>query len=207
MSDKKIILFGYSGHGFVVADTALDNQLNIIGYTDKFVSKFNPFNLDYLGNESASEFTGWSEDVDFLIGIGDNMIRERLFNLVFSKNKKVCTLIHPSSSISKLSEVGIGVFISRNVVINTLARIGNNVLLNTGCIIEHGCLIGDSVHIAPGVVLAGDVEIGERSFIGANTFIKQGVKIGKNVIVGAGSVVLENIPEGKKVVGNPSRFI
>jgi sugar O-acyltransferase (sialic acid O-acetyltransferase NeuD family) len=207
VSDRKIILLGYSGHGIVVADTALDNQLDIVGYTEKSASSFNPFHLDYLGHESDSEFIGWAEDVDFLIGIGDNSIRERIFKLVLSKEKIVRTLIHASSSISKFSELGIGVFINRNVVINAFARIGNNVLLNTGCIIEHECLIGDSVHIAPGAVLAGNVEIGERTFIGANAVIKHGIKIGKNVVVGAGSVVLENIPEGKRIVGNPSRFI
>ena len=207
MLGKKIILLGYSGHGFVVADTAFDNQLDIIGYTEKLVSCFNPFQLDYLGHESDPEFTGWDADVDFLIGIGDNSIRERIFKFVLTKQKKVLTLIHPSSSISKFSELGFGVFINRNVVVNAFARIGNNVLLNSGCIVEHECLIGDSVHIAPGAELAGNVEIGERTFIGANSIIKQGVKIGNDVVVGAGSVVLKNIPSGKRIVGNPTRFI
>jgi len=205
--DKKIILIGYSGHGFVVADTALENQLNIIGYTERAISSSNPFHLDYLGNESDSDFLGWGMEVDFLIGLGDNSLREKIFKLVSSRGKKVCTLIHASSSISSFSEIGIGVFVNRNVSINAFAKIGNNVLLNTGCIIEHECIIGDSVHIAPGAVLAGNVEVGDRTFIGANSVIKQGVKIGKDVTVGAGSVVLENIPSGKRLVGNPTRFI
>jgi sugar O-acyltransferase (sialic acid O-acetyltransferase NeuD family) len=205
--DKKIILIGYSGHGFVVADTALENQLNIIGYTERTISSSNPFHLDYLGDESDSDFLGWTMEAGFLIGVGDNSIREKIFKLVSSKGKNVYTLIHPSSSLSRFSELGTGVFVNRNVSINAFAKIGNNVLLNTGCIIEHECLIGDSAHIAPGAVLAGNVEIGERTFIGANSVIKQGVKIGKDVLVGAGSVVLNNIPTGKRWVGNPGRFI
>jgi acetyltransferase EpsM len=43
--DKNIILIGYSGHGFVVADAALENQLYIIRYTDTARSSSNPFHL------------------------------------------------------------------------------------------------------------------------------------------------------------------
>jgi sugar O-acyltransferase (sialic acid O-acetyltransferase NeuD family) len=204
---KKVILIGYSGHSFVLLDTALEKQLTIIGYAERALSSYNPFHLDYLGNESDSDFKGWTMDADFLIGVGDNSIREKIFKMVSLKGKNVLTLIHPSSSISKFSKLGEGVFVNRNVSINAFACIGNNVLLNTGCIIEHECVIEDSVHIAPCAILAGNVEIGERSFIGANSVIKQGVKIGKDVIVGAGSVVLNNIPSGKKCVGNPGRFI
>jgi acetyltransferase EpsM len=205
--DKQIILIGYSGHGFVVADTALENNLTIIGYTEKAISSSNPFHLKYLGNESDADFVGWSIEVDFLIGVGDNSIREKIFKLVLSKGKKVHTLIHESSSVSEFSQLGIGVFVNRNVSINAFAKIGNNVLLNTGCIIEHECVVEDSTHIAPGAILSGNVEIGERTFIGANSIIKQGVKIGNDVVIGAGSVVLKNIPSGKRLVGNPTRFI
>ena len=207
MLDKKIILVGYSGHGLVVADTAFENNLKLIGYTEKSIIEVNPFMLEYLGNESNQEFKGWDLDVGFLLGIGDNLIREKLFIQILNKGKKVISLINSTSTISSFATIGDGVFVNRNVSINAFSHIGNNVLLNTGCIIEHECLIGDSAHIAPGAVLAGNVEIGERTFIGANSVIKQGVKIGKDVVVGAGSVVLNNIPSEKKWVGNPGRFI
>ncbi len=207
MSDKKIILVGYSGHGLVVADTAFENNLNVIGYTEKSINEINPFKLEYLGDESSSDFKGWDLDVAFILGIGDNILREKIYNHVLSNGKKIISLINSMSSISSFAEIGDAVFINRNVSINAFAKIGSNVILNTGCIIEHECMIGDSVHIAPGAVLAGNVKVGSGSFIGANSVIKQGVEIGKNVIVGAGTVVLNNIYDGNKIVGNPSRFI
>ncbi len=207
MSDKKIILVGYSGHGLVVADTAFENNLNVIGYTEKSINEINPFKIEYLGDESSSDFKGWDLDVAFILGIGDNILREKIYNHVLSNGKKIISLINSMSSISSFAEIGDAVFINRNVSINAFAKIGSNVILNTGCIIEHECMIGDSVHIAPGAVLAGNVKVGSGSFIGANSVIKQGVEIGKNVIVGAGTVVLNNIYDGNKIVGNPSRFI
>lgn len=207
MLDRNIILVGYSGHGLVVADAALENNFKIIGYSEKSLNYSNPYKLEYFGDESSPDFKGWDLDVEFLLGIGDNRIREKIYKLIVLKGKKVVSLSHSSSSISKYAIIGEGVFINRNVTINAFANIGNNVILNTGCIIEHECEIHDNIHIAPGVVLAGNVKIGERSFIGANSVIKQGVKIGKDVLIGAGTVVLKDIPSGKRLVGNPSRFI
>ena len=190
MSDRKIILVGYSGHGLVVADTAFENKLNVIGYTEKSLNNANHYKLDYLGYESSPNFDLWNLDVDCILGIGDNLLREKIFNLIIEKGKKVISLINSTASISSFAKIGEGVFI-----------------LNTGCIIEHECDINDNVHVAPGAVLAGNVKVGRGTFIGANAIVKQGVVIGKNVIVGAGTVVLNDIPNGKKIVGNPNRFI
>lgn len=207
MSDKKIILVGYSGHGLVLADTAFENGLNVIGYTDKIFKEFNPFGLKYLGDESSLDLNEWDLDFAFLLGVGDNVLREKIYNYMSENGKEIISLIHSSASISKFSSIGGGVFINKNVSINAFANIGKNVLLNTGCIIEHDCILGDSVHVGPSAVLAGGVKIGNRTFIGANSIIRQGVKIGEDVLVGAGSVILEDIPSGKKIVGNPGRYI
>lgn len=205
--DKKIILIGYSGHAYVVADIAIENQYDIIGYTEKSRVQNNPFNLIYAGYEGEIDFFEKNKKIGFIIGIGDNLIREKIYNLITSKNAEITTLISSTASISQSAKINSGTFVNRNVSINALAKIGKNVILNTACVIEHECEISDSVHIAPGVVLAGNVFVGERSFIGANSVVKQGVKIGKDVIVGAGSVVISDVPDGKKIVGNPIRFI
>lgn len=205
--DKKVILIGYSGHAYVVADIAIENQYNIIGYTEKSRVVNNPFNLNYAGYEREIDFFEKNKKIGFIIGIGDNLIREKIYNLITSKNGEVNTLISNTASISHYAKIESGTFINRNVTINALAKIGKNVILNTACVIDHECEISDSVHIGPGAVLAGNVLVGERTFIGANSVIKQGVQIGKDVIVGAGTVVLCDIPDGKKIVGNPSRFI
>ncbi len=207
MLENKIVIIGYSGHGYVVADVAIENNLNLVGYAEKSVLQQNPFNLNYLGNENENDFFKKNKDSKFLIGIGDNHIRESIFQLILANDFEIMTLISQSASISKYATIGRGTFVNRNVSINALVNIGNNVILNTACVIEHDCKISNNVHIAPGAVLAGNVIVGERSFIGANSVIKQGVRVGKDVIVGAGSVVLSDIPDGKKLVGNPHRFI
>lgn len=207
MSANKSILIGYSGHGYVVAETALEIGIDLIGYSDTTILEKNPFNLEYLGFEKNENFIGWELEASFIIGIGDNAIRQKIANEVVTKNKELLTVISKFASVSKTIKIGHGTFINRNAAVNAFAVIGNNVILNTGCIIEHECVLDDAVHIAPGAVLAGNVTVGERSFIGANAVVKQGVTIGKDVIVGAGTVIIHDVPDGSKIVGNPGKYI
>ncbi|MFV8346778.1 acetyltransferase [Flavobacterium sp. ZB4P13] len=207
MLDRKIILIGYSGHAFVVAETALENSFDVIGYSDKEKSDLDPYNLPYLGFEKKDDFIGWQNEVSFVLGIGDNTLRQNIAHLIESKGKTIETIIHKTANVSKSAVIGNGSFINKNVAVNALAIVGKNVILNTGCIIEHECVLGDAVHIAPGAVLAGNVSIGERTFVGANAVIKQGIIVGKDVVIGAGTVVISNIPDDKTVVGNPGRII
>ena len=207
MLDKEIILVGYSGHGYVVAEAAMSCNMNIKYYSDLNKLNNNPYKLEYLGFEKSPSFKGWKEKYSFALGLGDNKLRIETYNFIQNKGFEIINIIHESASVSKDVCIGAGNFISRNASVNALAVIKNCCIINTGSIIEHECLINNGVHIAPGAILAGNVEVGNGSFIGANSVIKQGVTIGKDVIVGAGTVVLKDIPDGKKIVGNPSREI
>lgn len=207
MSDKKIILAGYSGHGFVVAEAALIAKLPLQYYAEIKPLAFNPFDLEYSGFENDEFFEGWKDGLDFILGIGDNTIRLKVANLIKAKNRNILNVRHPTASLSNKLILGEGNFISRNVSINPLVSIGNYCILNTGCIIEHECVLGNGIHIAPGAVLAGNVTIGNGSFIGANAVIKEGICIGENVIIGAGAIVLKDVLDNKKLVGNPAKEI
>jgi len=203
----KPVIIGYSGHGFVVLDAAEKAGLNVQAYTEKEEQTYNPFNLKYFGFEGDENFDGWNKDHEFILGIGDNRIREKVTELVASKKGKLISVIHPSAKISSYTKIGNGTFVAAGAMINPLVKIGKSVIINTGAIIEHECQIGNSAHIAPGAVLAGNVKVGIRSFIGANAVIKEGVIIGDDVIIGAGTVVLKDVANNKKLVGNPAREI
>jgi sugar O-acyltransferase (sialic acid O-acetyltransferase NeuD family) len=205
--DKEVILVGYSGHGYVVAEASILSNLNLKYYAEIKKQQNNPYKLEYIGFEKDILFKGWDNRYSFVLGIGENKIRNEIFNLIKSKGLEIKNVIHNSAYISANINIGEGNFIARNVSINPLVQIENCCIINTGSVIEHECIIKTGAHIAPGAVLAGNVTIGNNSFVGANSVIKEGVKIGDNVIIGAGSVVIKNIEDEKKVVGNPSREI
>ena len=207
MLDNKTVIIGYSGHAYVVAESFISNGNTLNFYTDLKETLVNPFNLSYLGFESDANFKGWEMTLNYILGIGDNNIREKVGNLILSKSKKLLNVIDSNATISKSVNIGLGVFASKGVLVNAFAKIGNFTILNTGCIIEHECEIGIAAHIAPGVVLAGNVKVGNRSFIGANSVIKQGIEIGDDVIIGAGSVIIKDVKSNSKLVGNPGRLL
>ena len=207
MLDNKIGLVGYSGHGLVVAESAMSSQMNLQFYTEMKEMTVNPFDLSYLGFESDDSFSHWEKSYDYILGIGSNAIRKKVAQLILSKNKRLLNVIDSSANISEEITIGQGNFVAKNATVNILAQIGDYCILNTGCIVEHECCISNGVHIAPGAVLLGNVSVGEQSFIGANAVVKENVTIGCNVTIGAGTVILNDIPDNSKIVGNPGRAI
>jgi len=205
--DNKNVIIGYSGHAYVVAESFISKGNILSYYTDLKEASNNPFNLSYLGFESSPNFKGWGIPLNYILGIGDNNLREKAANLILNKSFQLGNVIDSNALISKSANIGLGVFASKGVLVNAFAKIGNFTILNTGCIIEHECEIGIAAHIAPGVVLAGNVKVGNRSFIGANSVIKQGIEIGDDVIIGAGSVIIKDVKSNSKLVGNPGRLL
>jgi len=205
--DNKNVIIGYSGHAYVVAESFISKGNILSYYTDLKEASNNPFNLSYLGFEFSANFKGWETPLNYILGIGDNNLREKAANLILNKSFQIENVIDSNALIAKSANIGLGVFASKGVLVNAFAKIGNFTILNTGCIIEHECEIGIAAHIAPGAILAGNVKVGNRSFIGANSIIKQGIEIGDDVIIGAGSVIIENVKSNTKLVGNPGRII
>lgn len=201
-----VAIIGYSGHAYVVIETAKKGGITISGYCEVSEREINPYNLHYLGNETSETFN-WSSDLKYFIGIGDNVVRNRIAEHVQNRGGEFVKIIHPSAWISPTAKISNGTFVSASVSVNAMTHIGDQCILNTGCIIEHEGIIGHTVHIGPGAVLAGNVRVGNNTFVGANAVIKQGVTIGENVIIGAGSVVIRDVVDGEIIAGNPAKRI
>ncbi len=62
MLDNDVILIGYSGHAFVIAEVAIENGISIAGYSDISAAVSNPFKFEYLGFEKDQSFIGWKKN-------------------------------------------------------------------------------------------------------------------------------------------------
>lgn len=203
----ELTVLGFSGHSYVCISIAQQLGWSIKGYLNPTEVNDTPLpNIQYLGSENDENCVNELKGENTIIGIGDNIIRQKLFDRL-NGTLKFPVLIHPSSIVDPSVKIESGTLVFAGAILNTFANVGKCAIINTGAIIEHECEINDFTHIAPGALLCGNVKVGKRTFVGAGSVIKQGITIGDDVTIGAGSVIIKDIPSGSKVVGNPGRFI
>ncbi len=204
---KKLLLVGGGGHCHSIIDSLLLlKAYDEIGIIDSTEEEY--LGISFLGTDDdipRLKREGWNEAFISVGSIGNTATRRRLYEMIIEFGLAIPTIIDPTSTIAKGSNIAKGTFIGKNVVVNSGTRIGEGCIINTGAIIEHDCMINDFSHISPGVVLCGQVMIGKDSHIGAGTVVRQQITVGDNVLIGAGSVVVKNIKDNVKAFGNPCR--
>jgi sugar O-acyltransferase (sialic acid O-acetyltransferase NeuD family) len=207
----KVIIVGAGGHAQVIADALMERikageDIKIIGFLDDDISKKG---TKVLGIEVKGMFDDHKtlEFDHIVIGVGNNKIREKIFNQFQLLNYKFLTVIHPRSIIAEDVNIGEGTVVSAGAVINTGSTIGKNSIINTGATVDHHAIIGSHVHIAPGVHMGGTVHVGDGAFIGIGATVIQNVSIGDWSVIGAGSTLLSNIPPNVTAVGTPAKAI
>lgn len=204
---KRLALFGFGGHGKVVADAALESGWDAIRFYDDAPIKPNLAQNWEFGGTLQSLIEQQSELSGFLVSIGTNTTRLTKIEALKSTALPLVSVIHPESVVSRHVHVGKGNVVFAGAVVNIHTRLGKGVIINTGATVDHDCHLDDGVHISPGVHLAGNVQVGKRSWIGIGAVVIQGVVIGDDCIIGAGSVVLNDVESGITVVGVPAKPI
>jgi UDP-perosamine 4-acetyltransferase len=204
---QSIVIFGGGGHASVLASTLRLLGYSILGFTDPSPEMSSLSDIAYLGDDQVLD--DFSEDeIQCVVGLGstrDTSRRADLFTLYRRTGFSFPAIIHPSASVAREAELGIGAQIMAGAVVQTGAVVGDNVIVNTSASIDHDCHIGKHVHVAPGATLSGNVTVEERTHIGAGAVVIQDVHIGRKAIVGAGAVVVKDVPPNTVVMGVPAR--
>ena len=204
---KRLAIFGASGHGKVVADIAVSCGLqNIDFYDDAWPETIKNGSWNVVGN-TTSLLSNLDDYSSVIVALGHCAIRWEKHCIIRQRGAELATLIHPTAIISPSAQIGAGTVIMPRAVINAGATIGEACIVNTGAIIEHDCKIEYGVHIAPGATLSGNVQIGLLSWFGVGATARQGTIIGSNVTVGAGAVVISKIADNLTVIGCPAKSI
>lgn len=193
-----MLLYGYGGHGKVIADCLGDAGIKITGVFDDNPGIEVPY--PFLGKYSPR----LHQDIPMILAIGDNRTRRQLAEMV---SHRAGTVIHASAQVSRQAKIAAGSMVLHRAVLQTMVEVGRHCIINSGAIIEHESRIEDYVHIAPGAILCGNVAVGEGSLVGAGAVILPGVKVGKSCVIGAGSVVAGAVPDGQRWAGNPARLL
>jgi len=207
LESRKVYLFGYSGHSYVLIESFINAGYTVAGYFDYQEVACNPYQIPYLGSEDHVDVKSIVKNDFVFPSIGDNIIRAKLVSFFERQNLNQCVLIDPSANVSPTARILESTYIGKNAVINAKSYIGKGVIVNTSAIIEHECSINDFCHIAPSSVLCGNVSLGEFTFVGANSTVKNNISISACVILGAGSVVVKPVNSNGVWIGNPLKKI
>ncbi|AOZ05350.1 acetyltransferase [Cupriavidus malaysiensis] len=201
---RKLALLGASGHGKVVADSALAAGYSSIEFfDDAWPDRVRNGHWAISGDteillDALSDFDG------VIVTIGDCSIRLAKTAAIRKAGGRLLTVIHPHACVSKFASLGDGSVVMAGAIVNADVTAGTATIINSGATVDHDCLLDDGVHISPGAHLAGNVIVGRCSWIGIGAAVKQGVTIGADVVVGAGAVVVSNISDHVIAVGCPA---
>ena len=194
--NKKLLIYGASGHGKVAADIARHNGYEEILFYDDDIQK------NDLGQYKVIHDFHGCEDHDLFIAIGDNATREKIS---LRMQRQLVTLIHPTAVIGEDVQIGQGVVVMAKAIINPGTILGDGVIVNTCASIDHDNRIGNYAHISVNAHTAGTVTIGERTFIGMSASVINNISICDDALIGAGALVVEDIREAGTYIGVPAK--
>ncbi|MEO8517214.1 MAG: acetyltransferase [Flavobacterium sp.] len=161
-----------------------------------------------LKDENSAKLFFEKGNNEFTIGIGNPVLRKKLYEKFTQLGGKLISTISPLATIGSFDvQIGEGSNVLSNATFSNSSKIGMGTIVYYNVVITHDCVVGDFVELSPNVLLLGHAEVGSFSKIGAGAIILPKVKIGKNVTIGAGTVVTENIPDNAVVVGVPGKII
>lgn len=196
---SRLIIFGASGHGKVIADIAILNGYEDIVFCDDNVEIKECAGFPVVGSVER----GKTIDGDKFVAIGNAQIREN----VQKKIDNVITLIHPNAVISRRVTIGKGTVVMAGAVINSDTTIGEGCIINTCSSVDHDCCIDDFSHISVGAHIAGTCRIGKRTWIGAGATVSNNICVCDDCMIGAGSVAVRSIEETGTYVGIPAKKV
>lgn len=209
---QRLLIYGASGLGREILDmimeiNSINPQYEIEGWIDDGLPLGTVVNnVAVIGN---IDYIATVDSCAVVLAIADPNIKEKLYNKIKAENARIVfpTIIHPSSSVSPLSELDEGVIITRFCWVTANTKIGKCVLLNTRCDVGHDTRIGDFSSLMPSVNISGNVTIGKKVYIGVQSALLQGLSIGDGSIIGMGSKVMTNVQSNCTVLGNPAKLI
>lgn len=130
-----------------------------------------------------------------VVTIGNNSLRERLYNRAETAGFEFPNVIVPSAYISPHAKLGKGIVVLNNAVIQNNASIGDGTIINPGVEVRQDSTIGKYCLVYSNSVIRSLSYVGDRAWIGSTVTVSTGVTVGEDAIVEDGSTVKREMAE------------
>jgi sugar O-acyltransferase (sialic acid O-acetyltransferase NeuD family) len=202
---RKLAILGASGHGKVVADTALQSGWDEVVFFDDAWPELKVNGSWSVVGDTQALLARVSVFYGVAVAIGNNRIRLAKLREFQKCGVSLPALIHPRAYVADDAVLEAGAVVFAGAVVQPGSTIGAGCIVNTAATVDHGCVLAAGVHVSPGAHLAGGVNVGECSWIGIGSAVNQYLTIGADVTVGAGAAVVRDVPGCQTLVGVPAR--
>lgn len=204
-----LVIYGYGGHGLEVEELARvinikEHRWEKIIFIDDAKEKIDNEKI-FSFEDIISKYS--PKDIEFMVGLGEPVIREKIYNEVKDKCYNFAILVHPSASVAESAVLEEGTMVSYNAFVSIKAHLHTNTLIQPMASVHHECKVGRNSVVSTSAVMGGNSSLGYNSFIGLGASVKQGISVGNGSVVGMGTVVIKTVSDRVMVVGNPARPI
>ena len=166
---KKLLIVGAGGFGRVTSELARTT------YDCAFVDDGVEVGTEICGvkvvGKTADLQRLFGEYRELIVAIGNNAVREKMYQSAEAFGYTFPNLIHPTAYISPYAKLGWGCVILNNAIVQNGAVVGNGVLLNPGVELHHDSTVGDYALIYTNSVMRTYANVGNRVRIGSNVTI------------------------------------
>ena len=212
-NEKKLIYALGEGHNTPVfidlAEAAGYKVVGLYHYNDDRTGDFD-HGFKIYGSFKDLFNSSSLQNMNFLLTMGDNHIREDLTKIIIQKGGFVPSIIHPTAVISRFSKISdVGVYISAFTHIQADTFINEGSIILSGVNVSHTNIVGKYCFIAGGATIGAYTKVEDYVFIGQGALTISGKveRIGSNSFIGARSLVTKSIDNNVKVVGIPAKII
>lgn len=186
----KFLIYGAGGHAKAVIDAAIESGSFPDAILDDHPTVDRLLGIPVFQTSSIV----LPPEFRFHVAIGNCKMRKEKFEFLRSLGGIPATVIHPFSSVSRFSEVGVGTSILHGAVIDPCVKIGDNCIVNDGAVIGHDSIIGNHAHVSANVALGGSCRVGECAWISLGASIQEGTRIGDRAFIGLGAMISRDVP-------------
>jgi len=140
-----LLILGAGGHGRTLYETARLLGYKDIVFLDDNTSACQEINQLIIGKISELQLhIGKVSHV--AIGIGNNKVREQLYQQLLGLGIHPVTLIHPFAFVSPSATLAEGTVVLAGAVVGANAKLGLATIVNSHSTIDHDAILGDFAH-------------------------------------------------------------
>ena len=183
----KLLIVGAGGFGRVVLEHAI-KEYNCAFLDDGMEAGTVVDGVPVIGK--TSELVKWyGEYKGLIVAIGNNKLRERIYEEARGIGYSFPSIIHPSAYISPHATLDDGTIILNNAVVQNGAKAGIGLIMNPGTELHQDSEVGNCVLMYTNSVVRSLTHVGNRAWIGANATIGTGITVPDDARIEDGEVL------------------